>query len=38
LTRIDQAVMEAGAPLAFRGGYLRPADKHSLAVLFAAAA
>jgi hypothetical protein len=28
LKRIYQAVMEAGAPLAFRGWYLRPADKH----------
>ncbi len=28
LKRIYQAVMAAGAPLAFRGWYLRPADKH----------
>lgn len=28
LKRIYQRVMEAGAPLAFRGWYLRPADQH----------
>lgn len=28
LKRIYQRVLEAGAPLAFRGWYLRPADQH----------
>jgi hypothetical protein len=28
LKRIYQSVMAAGAPLAFRGWYMRPADKH----------